>query len=177
MHMQSTSSAVSTPTCDRARHTAPQCPLSCTLTVRGRRAQLLRADRAVDAGRDRDGFCRTSEQWAVREVAAAHRSRRRAAHLHMRAMSTTCRPSTLVQRRHRTRSRAGRGSPSAPAAERMAHLCSISPSKHPSLSSPTGPVLAAQVGCTSHGSSRWPFETAVGKVHGHGHIECTNAVA
>eukprot|EP00966_Prymnesium_polylepis_P209588 4855021-Prymnesium_polylepis.1 len=34
MHMQSASSAVSTPTCDRARHTTPRWPLSCTLTVR-----------------------------------------------------------------------------------------------------------------------------------------------
>ena len=95
-------------------------------------AQLLRVDRAVDAGRDRDASCRTSEQRAVSAVAAAHTSRRGAAHLHMRAMSSTCRPSTLVQRRHRTRSRAGRGSPSAPAAERLAHLCSIS---HPSMAS------------------------------------------
>eukprot|EP00966_Prymnesium_polylepis_P029053 673688-Prymnesium_polylepis.1 len=49
----------------------------------------------VDAGRDRDASCRTREQRVVSAVAVAHRSRPRAAHLHMRAMSTTCRPSTL----------------------------------------------------------------------------------
>ena len=98
--------------------------------------------------------CRTREQRAVSAVAAAHRSRPRAAHLHMLAMSTTCRPSTLVQRRHRTRSRAGRGSPSAPAAERLAHLCSI----HPSILGVRRRVLLeAEVGCSSHGSAGWPI--------------------
>jgi hypothetical protein len=133
MRMQSTSSAVSAPTRDRASHTTPPMAAfgrSPARRLHDQRAQLLRADRLVNVGRDRDASCRTSEQRAVSAVAAAHRSRRRAAHLHMRAMSTTCRPSTLVQRRHRTRSRAGRGSPSAPAAERLAHHCSIHPSIH-----------------------------------------------
>lgn len=75
----------------------------------GQRVQLLRLDRLVDAGRDRAVSCRTSEHWAVRAVAAAQASRHGVAHLHMRTMSTTCRPSTLLQRRHRTRSRMGRG--------------------------------------------------------------------
>jgi hypothetical protein len=64
-------------------------------------------------------------------------------------MSTTCRPSTLVQRRHRTRSRAGRGSPSTPASERLAHLCSI----HPSFLGVRHRVLLeAEVGCTPQSS-------------------------
>ena len=87
-------------------------------------------DRTVDAGRCRAASCRTSEHLAVSAVAAAKASRRVAAHLHMRTMSTTCRPSTLLQHRQRGRLHTTRGSRSRRAAEWLANLCRNSPSIH-----------------------------------------------
>ena len=120
--MQSTSRAFSTHTHDRACHTSRQWSLS-TLTAwtpmnpnAPSRSGLIEWSMPVGivllpATRASSG---RSVQWL------SHMGRDVARHTFRCARdrrSTTCRPSTLLQRRHHTRSRVGHGSPSAPAAE------------------------------------------------------------